>query len=213
MTGSMTDDASQPLLREETLGDDSPTWTQRTAHRARQHPVVSALAALAVVACAAAGITAWWINRPVEREPGPYDAVTVTVQSTGQGGVVLDRTLITDGGLTATARTVLELKTTLIGPDTVVGRIRGIVGSGIQSSNARGIPQITSGGSSVGLVNSTITCPTALADQQSYRLVIDLSDTSAIRPPGIIEVPLGGVQDEWMTLLRQACSPPLRTSG
>jgi len=204
----MTDGSSPPpLSRTETLGDDSPTVLQRVAENVRRHRILTGLAGALILVVAVAGGAQWWRSRPVPPPPQPFAGVAVTVQSTGQGGVVLERTPITHGGVTGVARVVLEIKATLRSGRRSVGRVEGIIGTGITATEAPGLPPIDSGSSSVGLVYATVDCGTALADPLSYRLVVALELRGPTGPEtGNIEAPLGGVQDEWMTLLTKACA-------
>ena len=190
------------LDRVETLGDDSPTLVERVGGLARRHPLLTAAISLAAALTAVGVVGLWWVARPVPLTPTPFDAVRVSIASTGMGGVVTGRTLIAEGGAVDTATVVLEMKASLAGSTGVTGRIRGIIGSGIQSSSAGNIPSVQSGDSVVGIVTSTISCGTALADESSYRLVVDLSDGSLT---SLAEAPLDGVQDEWISLLNRAC--------
>lgn len=201
----MTDEP--PLLsRTETMGDDSPTVLERLGLTARQHRALTALLAAGALVAAGAVGAQWWRSRPVPPAPQPFAGVVVTVQSTGQGGVVLERTPITEGGVTGVAKVVLELKATLQSGRRAVGRVQGIIGSGVTATEASGMPPIDAGSSSVGLVYATLDCGTALADPLSYRLTLDLELRGPNGPvAGTVEAPLGGVQEEWMALLSKAC--------
>ncbi len=197
------------LDRFETLGDDSPTASQRAATWADAHRGLTALIAVAAVLAGAGIAFRWWQSRPAPHVASVLDSVSVGIQGTGMGGVVTQRTRAVDSGATGTATVVLEIKVTLTAPPGTVGDVAGIVGPGIASTNAHNIPPIMAGSSSVGIVTSTLECPTAVDDPHSARLSLQITSDS-ISTPLPLELSLGDVSSAWATLVGNACSalPP-----
>ena len=194
------------LDRFETLGDDSPTASRRVSTWAAHHRALTTLIVIAAVLASAAVAVRWWQSRPVPHVPSVLDSVSIAIQGTGMGGVVTQRTRVDDNGATSTATVVLELKVTLTAPPGTVGQVSGIVGPGIASSNAHNIPPILANSSSVGIVTSTLECPTAMNDPLSARLSLEITSDSSPTPLPL-EVPLGDVSSGWTTLVGSACSP------
>ncbi|MCX6461591.1 MAG: hypothetical protein NTZ03_14950 [Actinobacteria bacterium] len=194
------------LDRFETLGDDSPTVSQRAATWATTHPALTALIAVAVVLASAALAVQWWQSRPVPHVPSVLDSVSIGIQGTGMGGVVTQRKRLGENAATSAATVVLEIKITLTAPSGTVGQVSGIVGPGIASSNAHNIPPILANSSSVGIVTSTLECPSAANDPHSARLSLLITSDSSPTPLPL-EVPLGDVSSGWSTLVGSACSP------
>jgi len=201
----MTDDLP-PLERVETIGDDTPTLSERLGGLRRAHPWASGLLALALVAVVGVtGAVVWRSASTTEPPPPPTrpDGPLVRVASTGEGGGVRDRLVDADG---TTVIVLIEVKVTIIGPSGLVGHVRGISGPGVQSSSARGIPPVMSGSSSVGLVASTVRC-SDIGTGADYRLLVDTVAPLTSVVPAPLQGALDSVEPEWMALLARACGP------
>ena len=169
----MTDPSRPSLDRVETLGDDTPGLVERLGTAARNHPrgATALLGVGALLVLTVVGIVVWrWLNAPAEVPPGPLDSAALAVSSTGQGGVVIDRRFPPSGGSVDQATVRLEMKVTLTTPPGAVGMVLGMVGPGIGTSDAAGIPPISSGNSVVGLVTATVNCATAPGSVESDQL-------------------------------------------
>ena len=202
------------LDRVETLGDDSPSLIERVRSAASQHRgIATGLVIVGVVILIAAAAFAFnrWRSTPAEIPPGPLASASLSVTSTGQGGVVIDRQLSASGGTVTGATVRLEVKATLTGPRSAVGRVVGIVGPGVGSTDAAGIPPVASGDSAVGLVTASVECATAPGSVDSDELTMAVTmppATSGQRPAEAhIMAPLGSAGQEWAALVRTACSP------